>query len=319
MLSANSLAIDLQSVSYMYPQSHKVALSEISYTFPAGVTAIVGPNGAGKSTLVKLVTGLLAPTSGSIGVRLPSGACLPPDKAHRAVLFQEPSHLYLTIRQNVTMRFERTATEDARIHDALEMAGLGRVVAGLPDGIDTLVGAGFGGRLDLSGGQWQRLALARLIYQDAPVMILDEPVASLDPEGERAVFELFAQLNQAKVILFTTHRYDSIPAGTRIVVLVDGRIAEVGTHEELLQQQRDYWSLYMACGPKVGSSLGRGQGSVAPKASVSESGGSMSTPLAKLVLPTPPAKREFAVTRARRFGTRLVSLRDTTPGGQHVR
>ena len=76
-------------------------------------------------------------------------------------------------------------------------------------------------------------------------MILDEPVASLDPEGERAVFELFARLDQAKVILFTTHRYDSIPAGTKIVVLVDGRIAEVGTHDELLQRQRHYWSLYI--------------------------------------------------------------------------
>jgi hypothetical protein len=86
--------------------------------------------------------------------------------------------------------------------------------------------------------------LARLIYQDAPVMILDEPVASLDPEGERAVFELFAQMADDKVIVFTTHRYDSIPQGTTIVVLVDGRIAEIGTHEELVQRQRHYWSLW---------------------------------------------------------------------------
>jgi ATP-binding cassette, subfamily B, bacterial len=285
MSPANSLAIDLESVSYSYPQSHKVALSEISYIFPTGVTAIVGPNGAGKSTLVKLLTGLLAPSAGSISVRLPSGTSVPPEKAHRAVLFQEPSHLYLTIRQNVTMRFEKTPTEDARIHEALELAGLGRVVAGLPDGIDTLVGAGFGGRLDLSGGQWQRLALARLIYQDAPVMILDEPVASLDPEGERAVFELFAELNQAKVILFTTHRYDSIPPGTKIVVLVDGCIAEVGTHDELLQRQRHYWSLYVACGATPGHDRGRAQRAPAPSARVSGSNRSMSTVLSKLVLP----------------------------------
>jgi ATP-binding cassette, subfamily B, bacterial len=236
--------VHLQAVSYRYPQSDKGALSEVSYTFPTGTTAIVGPNGAGKSTLVKLLTGLLAPTSGSIGVRLADGTCLPPEQADKAVLFQEPSHLYLTIRQNVTMRYERAPGEDARIHHALELAGLARVVNRLPDGIDTLVGAGFGGRLDLSGGQWQRLALARLIYRDAPVMILDEPVASLDPEGERAVFELFAQMNHAKVILFTTHRYDSIPAGTTIVVLVDGRIAEIGTHEELVERQHHYWSLW---------------------------------------------------------------------------
>jgi ABC-type multidrug transport system ATPase subunit len=167
----------------------------------------------------------------------------------KAVLFQEPSHLYLTIRQNVTMRFERRPNEDARIYNALETAGLGKAVKALPDGIDTLVGAGFGGRLDLSGGQWQRLALARLIYQDAPMMILDEPIASLDPEGERAVFELFSQQMQGKIIIFTTHRYDSIPRNTKIVVIVDGRITEAGTHEELLQRQRDYWSLYMSGSP----------------------------------------------------------------------
>jgi ATP-binding cassette, subfamily B, bacterial len=150
------------------------------------------------------------------------------------------------------MRYERAPDEDARIHHALDLAGLGKVVAGLPDGLDTLIGAGFGGRVDLSGGQWQRLALARLIYQDASVMILDEPVASLDPEGERAVFELFAKMHH-RIIIFTTHRYDSIPPETPIVVLVDGRISEVGTHEELLERQQDYWSLYMS-----GSSIARG-------------------------------------------------------------
>jgi ATP-binding cassette, subfamily B, bacterial len=246
MSSSHVRAVHLSAVGYRYPQSRKVALAGVSCTFPTGTTAIVGPNGAGKSTLVKLLTGLLAPTSGSVAVELPDGRCVAPEDAHKAVLFQEPSHLYLTIRQNITMRFERTPGEDGRIREALEVAGLSGVVNGLPDGIDTLVGAGFGGQLDLSGGQWQRLALARLIYQDAPVMILDEPVASLDPEGERAVFELFAERTQDKVIVFTTHRYDSIPKGTTIVVLVDGRVAEIGTHEELLQRQRHYWSLWTA-------------------------------------------------------------------------
>jgi ATP-binding cassette subfamily B protein len=244
MASAKVRAVRLHGVSYRYPHSHRGALSDVSCTFPTGTTAIVGPNGAGKSTLVKLLTGLLAPTSGAIGVELPDGRRVTPEQADKAVLFQEPSHLYLTIRQNVTMRFEPTPGEDARIHRALEIAGLGGVVNSLPDGIDTLVGAGFGGRADLSGGQWQRLALARLIHRDAPVMILDEPVASLDPEGERAVFELFARTAGDKVIVFTTHRYDSIPEGTTIVVLVDGRIAEIGTHDELLRRQRHYWSLW---------------------------------------------------------------------------
>jgi ATP-binding cassette, subfamily B, bacterial len=251
--STDATALLLQGVSYHYPHSQKVALDDVSYTFGTGATAIVGPNGAGKSTFVKLVTGLLAPTSGAIHARTADGACVPVETFPKGVLFQEPAHLYLTVRQNVTMRYERAPDEDARIHRALELAGLGAVVARLPDGLDTLIGAGFGGRVDLSGGQWQRLALARLIYQDAPVMILDEPVASLDPDGERAVFELFAELRH-RIIIFTTHRYDSIPPETPIVVLVDGHISEAGTHEELLRRQRDYWSLYTS-----GSSISRGR------------------------------------------------------------
>ena len=250
--SLDAMALLLQGVSYRYPHSRKVALDDVSHTFRTGTTAIVGPNGAGKSTLVKLVTGLLAPTAGAIEARLAGGAGVPAEHVPKAVLFQEPSHLHLTVRQNVTMRYKRAPDEDAGIHRALDLAGLGGVVAGLLDGLDTIVGAGFGGCVDLSGGQWQRLALARLIYQDAPIMILDEPVASLDPEGERAVFELFANL-QHRIIIFTTHRYDSIPPETPIVVLVDGCISETGTHKQLLRRQRDYWSLYMS-----GRSIGRG-------------------------------------------------------------
>jgi ABC-type transport system involved in cytochrome bd biosynthesis fused ATPase/permease subunit len=99
---------------------------------------------------------------------------------------------------------------------------------------------GFGGQTDLSGGQWQRLALARLLYQDAPVIFLNEPVASLDPEGERAIFEFLSQRAHSKLIIFTTHRYDSIPDNAKIVVLVDGVLTESGTHEELLHKRRDY-------------------------------------------------------------------------------
>jgi len=251
------MEVHLRNVGYRYQHSRNVALSDVCCTFGTGATAIVGPNGAGKSTLVKLLTGLLEPTSGSVQVRLSDGNSVPPVAVHKAVLFQEPSHLYLTVRQNVTMAFERRPGEDERILHALELAGLSRAVAGLPDGIDTLVGAGFGGRVDLSGGQWQRLALARLIYQDAPLVILDEPSASLDPAGERAVFELMATAMRQRVVIFTTHRYDSIPADSNIVVLVDGRISESGTHAELLRRQQDYWSLYVATGSRPLAFAGR--------------------------------------------------------------
>jgi ABC-type multidrug transport system fused ATPase/permease subunit len=122
------------------------------------------------------------------------------------------------------------------------------VVAGLPDGLETIVGAGFGGATDLSGGQWQWLALARLLYHDTPLIVLDEPSASLDPIGERQIFALLKDLAQEKIMLFTTHRYNTIRQADTIVVLVDGRIAEFGTPDELEQKAGAFWSLYFGQG-----------------------------------------------------------------------
>ncbi len=247
------VAIRVQEVSYTYPETKKTALDEISYTFTPGLTAIVGTNGVGKSTLVKLLSGLIAPTSGAIEALDSSGEAVALSTAVKAVLFQDPAHFHFSIRQNVTMQFERVPGEEERIAQALRLAGLWDVVEGLPEGIDTIVGAGFGGATDLSGGQWQRLALARLLYHDAPLIILDEPSASLDPIGERQIFALLKRLSHEKIILFTTHRYDTIRQADRIVVLVDGRIAESGTHEELEQQAGAFWSLYLGQGAHPGA------------------------------------------------------------------
>jgi ATP-binding cassette subfamily B protein len=241
-------AIRLENVSYTYPETGTTALLAISYAFTPGLTAIVGTNGVGKSTLVKLLSGLIAPTRGSIQAIGATGAAQSLDVYAKAVLFQDPAHFHFSIRHNVTMQFERRAGEEERIAAALRQAGLWEVVRSLPDGIDTVVGAGFGGATDLSGGQWQRLALARLLYHDAPLIILDEPSASLDPVGERQIFELLTTLAHEKIIIFTTHRYDTIRKADTIVVLVDGRIAESGTHDELERNAGDFWSLYLAQG-----------------------------------------------------------------------
>lgn len=220
-------------------------MSDISCEFKPGLTAIVGVNGAGKSTLVKLAVGLISPTEGAIhavdhtGMENPLNTCL------KAVLFQDPGHFPFSIRHNVTMRFERLPAEEEAVARALRQAGLWDMVETLPEGLDTIVGAGFGGVTDLSGGQWQRLALARLLYHDAPLIVLDEPSASLDPIGERQIFALLSSLAHEKVILFTTHRYDTIRQAKTIVVLADGKIAEVGTHEELERAAGAFWSLYL--------------------------------------------------------------------------
>jgi len=241
-------AITLHEVSYTYPENQKQALIELSCTFKPGLTAIVGTNGAGKSTLVKLLTGLVPPTTGELLAVVESGEAVSLETVAKAILFQDPSHFHFSIRQNVTMRSERLAGEEERIIEVLRLAGLWEVVEALPDGMDTVVGAGFGGVSDLSGGQWQRLALARLLYHDAPLIILDEPTASLDPVGERQIFELLTTIAREKIILFTTHRYDTIRKADTIVVLVDGHIAEIGTHEELASRTREFWSLFLAQG-----------------------------------------------------------------------
>ncbi len=241
-------AIHLRTVSYTYPENQKTALVDVSCDFRPGLTAIVGTNGAGKSTLVKLLTGLVPPTSGSLYATLATGEEVPLSACAKAVLFQDPSHFHFSIRQNVTMQSERFPGEEDRIAEVLRLAGLWEVVEALPDAMDTVVGAGFGGVSDLSGGQWQRLALARLLYHDAPLIILDEPTASLDPVGERQIFELLTTFAKEKIILFTTHRYDTIRKADTIVVLVDGRIAEIGTHEELASHTREFWSLFLAQG-----------------------------------------------------------------------
>ncbi len=245
---ADLAAIRLEGVSYTYPETGTTALMEISCTFTPGLTAIVGTNGVGKSTLVKLLAGLIAPTEGAIAAIGPNGVAQPLDAYAKAVLFQDPAHFHFSIRHNVTMQFERTADEEARIVTALRQAGLWDLVQTLPDGIDTVVGAGFGGATDLSGGQWQRLALARLLYHNSPLIILDEPSASLDPVGERQIFDLLLTMAHEKIILFTTHRYDTIRKADTIVVLVDGRIAEIGTHDELERNAGDFWSLFLAQG-----------------------------------------------------------------------
>jgi ABC-type multidrug transport system fused ATPase/permease subunit len=253
---ARLAAIRLHSVAFRYANSQKPALADISCVLSPGLTAIVGTNGAGKSTLVKLVAGLVPPMHGALQAVTNAGKTLPLADCVKSVLFQDPGHFPFSIRHNVTMRFEKVPGEDEPVQAVLSQAGLWEVVQSLPDGLETVVGAGFGGVTDLSGGQWQRLALARLIYHDAPLIILDEPSASLDPVGERQIFTLLQRLAQDKIILFTTHRYDTIRRADNIVVLVDGRIAEVGAPADLENKAGAFWSLYFGQGSHLGAVAG---------------------------------------------------------------
>lgn len=237
--------ININSVTYTYPNSPAPALDAVTCTFERGITAIVGPNSSGKSTLVKLLSDLIVPTSGAITAIVDSGEVYPLQKIPKATLFQDPSHFYLTVRQIVTMQHTDNFDSEERVKGALQAAGLLEFVTALPQGIDTVVGAGFGGATDLSGGQWQRLALARLLYHDSPILILDEPNASLDFEGEKSIFANFDELAKEKIVVFTTHRYDTIKHANKIVILNNGKIEDVGTHAELLSRASANWYLLM--------------------------------------------------------------------------
>jgi ABC-type multidrug transport system fused ATPase/permease subunit len=147
---------------HVYPETEKMALSKLTHVFQPGLTAIVGPNGAGKSTLVKLLTGLVPPTGGELHAILASGEQVSLAAIAKAILFQDPAHFPFSIRQNVTMlsEHERVPGEEERIAEALRLAGLDEAVAGLPDGLDTVVGAGFGERQiyqEGSGRGWRWL------------------------------------------------------------------------------------------------------------------------------------------------------------------
>ena len=188
--------------------------------------------------------------AGTLQAVTTAGEVLPLAECVKSVLFQDPGHFPFSIRHNITMRFERTAHEDEQIGEALRHAGRWELVQSLPDGLDTVVRAGFGGVTDLSGGQWQRLALARLIYHDAPLIILDEPSASPDPIGERQIFGLLTLLAKDMIILFTPHRYDTI------IVLVDGQVAEMGAADVLERKASAFWSLYFGQGSHLQPATG---------------------------------------------------------------
>jgi ATP-binding cassette, subfamily B, bacterial len=215
-------AIVLREVSYTYPGRDRPALDRVSATLPPGLTAVSGPNGAGKTTLVKILAGLLLPRSGSITVVSPGRRDRPWGSLRRAVLFQNSSHLRLTVRQNVTLT--AAGGDDVAVRAALEAAGLRAVVDALPDGLDTVLGAGFGGATDLSGGQWQRLALARLYHADAPVVICDEPSTGLDARGEADLMERLREMARDRFVFIVTHRSETIAACDRALLFDLGRL-----------------------------------------------------------------------------------------------
>jgi ATP-binding cassette subfamily B protein/ATP-binding cassette subfamily C protein len=236
--------ISADSVHFRYPGADSPALAGVSVTVGRGeVVALVGENGSGKTTLAKLLAGLYAPDSGTIRWNRTDLADVSGDvlRERISVIAQDHTRWPLTAEQNITMGRPR---DEERIADAARAAGADEVVARLANGYDTLLDRRFHGGHDLSGGQWQRIAIARAFYRDADVMIFDEPTSALDPRAEHALFERIRQHAAGRTVVLISHRLSSVRYADRIYVLDRGRVVEQGTHSELVLANGRYAQLY---------------------------------------------------------------------------
>lgn len=236
-----------ENLSFSYPGNSSPAIDNISFELGKGeVMAIVGPNGAGKSTLARLLCRLYDPGSGSLKWDGTDIRHFDPDKyrKHFSVVFQDFMLYNLTAGENI--RMGNNDTEDhQRIEESARNSGVHDLIAALPNGYDTLIGNLFEESRELSWGEWQKIALARALYRDADVLILDEPSSALDSDTEHEIFGRFRELIKGRTAILISHRFTNVTLADRIMVLDKGRIAETGTHDELMEKKGIYSSMYI--------------------------------------------------------------------------
>lgn len=242
-----SKGIVLENVSFYYFGKDVPAVSNVSLTFSATETvALVGENGAGKSTLVRLLTGIYKPTEGRVLIGGRDTLHTKPEQLYRRIsgVFQKINKYKLTLKENVALSaLEQTdgLKNETNIRKALDEAGFHP--ANMP--LDIVLSPEYGG-VDLSGGQWQRLAIARGLYRDNDCIVLDEPTAAIDPLEETKIYWQFKKMSEGKCSIIVTHRLGSARLADRIVVMDKGKVVDVGTHEELLARPGKYADMYTA-------------------------------------------------------------------------
>ena len=244
------LSFDLlraEDVSFTYPSRDEPSLRGASIEIGKGeVIALVGENGSGKTTLAKVLAGLYRPDSGRVmWDELDTSGFDPYLWRDRvAVLFQDFVRYVLSARENIAVGRWRRSSDCEGMEHAARKAGVHALIDGLVDGYETLLGPEFLGGVDISGGEWQRFALARAFFRDSPFIILDEPTAALDPRSEAALFASIRQLFQDRSTLLISHRFSSVRSADRIYVLDQGKVVERGTHEELMDLRGLYAELF---------------------------------------------------------------------------
>ena len=240
--------IRFEGVGFRYPDAATWALRGVDLFLPKGQSlALVGENGAGKTTFIKLLAGLYRPTEGRVRLDGRDLKDWGDEELRRriGVIFQDFNQYQLLLRENVAFGSVDHLGDDLRVTRAVDQGGARDLVRGLPAGLETQLGRWFKGGAELSGGQWQKVALARaFMREEADILILDEPTAALDAEAEHAVFERFRQLTAGRTAILISHRFPTVRMADRILVLEGGRVTEDGTHADLLAAGARYATLF---------------------------------------------------------------------------